>query len=69
LNFDIFCKNKTQFPARVILCRFLKTIANSKQNRTTQKFCVASSYVNLFKGKISNFEFGNFDLDRVMGLG
>jgi hypothetical protein len=28
-----------------------------------------SSYVTPFKGKISNLEFGDFDLDGIMGLG
>jgi hypothetical protein len=34
-----------------------------------QDFHVVSSYVTSFKGIISNLEFGNFDLNGVMGLG
>jgi hypothetical protein len=34
-----------------------------------QNFRVMSSYVTLFKGKILNLEFGDFDLDGVMGVG
>jgi hypothetical protein len=38
------------------------------KNRTTQDFHVVSSYVTLFKGKISNLEIGNFALNGVMEL-
>jgi hypothetical protein len=51
----------------VIFCGSLKIITNSK-NRTTQDFRIVSSYVTIFKGKMSSLEFGNFDLDKVIGL-
>jgi hypothetical protein len=53
----------------VIFCGSLEIITNLKKNRIAQHFHVASSYATPFKGKIPNFKFSDFDLDRVTELG